>query len=175
MEKIPSEWRPLRIVDLKGELAGFDDWVLCGGYSVALVANGDTRDHGDIDIGVFRSEIDGCLHALGKERVFLCVDGKHVRWSGETVPAEVHDIWITDTVGKYWVLQVMLFDDEGDFVVYRRDRRIRWSKRHHSRIASGIRVLNPFVTLLFKTHKPTLADKEVHDVIALIESGPEKK
>ena len=78
------------------------------------------------------------------------------------------DIWITDRTRRFWVLQVMVFDDEGDRVIYRRDRRITWAKQHHSLEIGGIRVLNPMITFLFKTNKPHLEDKEVQDVMQLI-------
>ena len=171
MKKLPTEWRPLPIGALKAELAGFSDWVLCGGHSVALITGQDTRSHGDIDIGVFRSQVVDCLRLVGKDRVFLCRSGNHEPWSGEAVPGDVHDIWITDQKGKYWALQVMVFDDEGEFVVYRRDRRIRWLKKHHSTPISGIKILNPFITVLFKTNKATLEEKEIQDVVKLIENS----
>ena len=37
-----------------------------------LLLGRHTRTHGDIDIGVFRSQLIECLHAIGAERVFLC-------------------------------------------------------------------------------------------------------
>ncbi len=166
---LPTEWRPLPVAALKEELAGFPDWVLCGGYSVALTTGADTRPHGDIDVGVFRSQLKDCLNALGRERVQLCRRGTHEAWAGGEVPAEVHDIWITDRERRYWALQLMVFDDEGDRVIYRRDRRISWPKQAHSVEIGGIRALNPLVTMLFKTNKPTMEEKEVHDVMQLIQ------
>ena len=164
----PTEWRPLEIGRLAAELAGFADWGLCGGHSVALLTGEDTRSHGDIDIGVFCSQLGDCLRALGADRVFLCRQGAQHHWEGDAVPSDIHDLWITDASGRYWVMQLMVFDDEGGMVIYRRDRRVRWPKRcHHVRI-SGIQVLNPLVTLLFKANKARLEDKEVHDIVKLI-------
>lgn len=168
MNSLPTEWRPLTLEGLKTEFAGFPDWVLCGGYAVARLTGEDTRSHGDIDVGVFRSQLTACLNVLGRERVFLCRDGTHHAWDGAEVPADVHDIWITDRAGAYWVLQVMVYDDEGDTVIYRRDRRLTWPKQYHSIELDGIKVLNPLITVLFKTNKPRLEDKEVHDVMKLI-------
>ncbi|MEO6876621.1 MAG: hypothetical protein ABI222_17540 [Opitutaceae bacterium] len=156
------------VAALKEELAGFPDWVLCGGYSVALITGADTRAHGDIDIGVFRSQLKDCLNALGRDRVQLCHYGAHEAWAGGEVPAEVHDIWITDRARRYWVLQVMVFDDEGGRVIYRRDQRISWAKKDHAIEVGGIRVLNPLITVLFKANKANMADKEAHDIMELI-------
>jgi len=168
MKQLPTEWSPLQIEALKDELAGFSDWTLCGGHSVARITGEDTRSHGDIDVGVFRSQLSDCLNALGRDRVQLCQGGKHHAWDGGPIPDEVHDIWITDREQRYWVMQVMVYDDEGEEVIYRRDRRIRWAKRFHSIEIDGIKVLNPLITVLFKANKPTMEEKEVHDVMQLI-------
>ena len=171
MRTAPSVWKTVSVKALAGELGSFDRWVLCGGHSVALLAGSDTRAHGDIDIGVFRSELGECLRAIGIERVFLCRDGRHHAWTGGDVPTDVHDIWISDRAGKFWSFQVMVFDDDGDMVIYRRDPRIRWSKRRHARVIDGVRVLNPFVTFLFKANKASMEEKEIHDLVKLIEMG----
>ena len=42
----------------------------------------------------------------------------------------------------------------------------------HAIEVNGIRVLNPFITVLFKVNKPALEDKEIHDIMQLIESKP---
>lgn len=171
MPSLPQTWSPLPVSALPAELAGFDRWVLCGGYSVAILTGADTRSHGDTDIGVFRSDLENCLRVLGLSRVYLCRSGTHVAWDGGKVAPEVHDIWVTSRDGRFWSLQVMVFDDDGDDVVYRRDPRLRWPKRVHSRIIDGIPVLNPFVTFLFKANKTKQETKELHDLRRLIELG----
>src|SRR6266850_4003120 len=172
MTRLPSIWRPLSVGAIKKELSGFNEWVLCGGHSVALIVGKDTRAHGDIDVGVFRSRLRDCLYTLGSERVFLCLRGVHHEWDGGNVPEEVHDIWIADKEREYWVLQIMVFDDDAERVYYRRDRRISWSKKSHAIEVDGIRVLNPFITVLFKSNKPALEEREIHDIMQLIENKP---
>ena len=81
----------------------------------------------------------------------------------------MHDIWITDEAGEFWILQVMVFDDTGDRVSYRRDRRIQWSKRSHSIEVAGLRLLNPFISMLYKSNKQRLESKEIADIITFIE------
>jgi hypothetical protein len=169
--RIPTAWRPLKVRAIQRELGGFQDWVLCGGHSVALLTGRDTRRHGDVDIGVFRSRAVSCLRVLGRERVFLCRNHRPVPWNGKDIPSNVHDIWIADWTGKHWVLQVMVFDDAGSNVIYRRDRRLRWPKSCHEVSVDGIRVLNPFVTFLFKANQAQLAAKEVHDLRKLIKAA----
>jgi hypothetical protein len=47
----------------------------------------------------------------------------------------------------------MVYDEDGDQVVYRRDTRIRWAKGAHSIIVRGVPVLHPVISLLFKLNK----------------------
>ena len=171
MTKLPSTWKPLEISSIQEICKEFKDWVLCGGHSVAFIAEKDTRQHGDTDIGVFRSQVEECLSAIGREKIYLCQNGVHVAWDGDKVPAEVHDIWITDDNAKHWELQVMVYDDEGDHVIYRRNRSISWPKSSHSIKIGSIQVLNPFVTFLFKSNKIEMEQKEMHDLMLLIETG----
>ena len=62
---------------------------------------------------------------------------------------------------------------KADLCVRRRDQRIHWSKASHSIDAAGIRLLNPFITMLYKSNKNQMEDKEVADIITLIETHAE--
>ena len=172
MTTTPKTWRPLTLADLEGELAGSDRWVLCGGHSVAVAVGRDTRTHGDIDVGVFRTDLREFLRMIGQDRVFLCRQGAHQKWDGADVPEDVHDIWVTSRDGGFWAFQIVVFDDDGEEVVYRRDRRIRWPKSSHACTVDGIRILNPLVTFLFKVHRREPEEKDVHDVRELIRNWP---
>jgi aminoglycoside-2''-adenylyltransferase len=170
---IPTEWKPVAVEELQQYLGSFTEWTLCGGCSLDLIVGKQTRPHGDIDVGVFRSQLISCLCSIGKEQVFLCHPaGAQVSWNGETVDPAVHDIWISDPLREHWLLQIMVFDDDGETVFYRRDRRICWPKRSHSLNIGDVQVLNPFITFLFKANKAEIEMKEVMDIAALIAAGP---
>lgn len=106
---------------------------------------------------------------MQQERVFLC--GPLRPWDGGAVPPDVHDIWVTDEAGRCWALQIMVYDDEGDEIVYRRDTRVRWAKAHHTLTVDGVRILNPFVTLLFKCNGREIQDKDASDLRVLIDAA----
>jgi len=169
MASPPTSWKPCAIHELQAHLGNFTDWILCGGHSIDLLVGSHTRGHGDIDIGVFRSRLTECLEAIGKDRVFLCSAGAHIQWPGDNIDPAIHDIWISDPSHEHWIFQIMVYDDQGDTVSYRRDKRITWKKSSHSIQLGDIRILNPAITLLYKTNKPPLADKEAADVSTLIE------
>lgn len=165
-------WRPLAVSDLQGELGVFTDWVLCGGYSIDLYLGKASRAHGDIDIGLFRSGLADGLAAFAQERVYLCdPPGTLRRWDGARVLERVHDIWIADRELTCWCLQVMVFDDTAGEVSYRREPRLRWPKAAHSIQAGGIRILNPWITFLYKAHQPEWEPKAIVDLANLITRG----
>jgi len=151
----PSRWKPVALQEVQQYIGVFKNWTLCGGYSLDLILCRQTRAHADIDIGVFRSEILDCLHSIGREQVFLCNPPRtQTAWDGTAVEAAVHDIWISDPQREAWLFQIMVFDDEGERVFYRRDRRIFWTKDNHALEIGGVRVLNPFVTFSIRPTNP---------------------
>jgi len=163
-----DSWKSCAISELQSHLGTFTGWILCGGHSIDLLVGKKTRDHGDIDIGVFRSQLRACLENIDPARVALCTPAGHVPWPGGEVPPAVHDIWIAGSSLQHWIFQIMVYDDEGDTVAYRRDPRITWSKSSHSIPVGSIPILNPAITMLYKTNKPPLAEKETADVSTLI-------
>lgn len=170
---IPSVdyWQPLPVPDIQATLGSFTNWVLCGGCSIDWILAKTTREHHDTDIGLFRSDLFTCLKSIEQSRIFLCdPPGQLVAWNGLEVPERIHDIWITSKDRSHWVLQLMVYDDSADTVIYRRDPRITWPKSHHAISIRGIKVLNPVVTLLFKLHRQELRDKDCHDVFTLIKA-----
>jgi len=164
-----TNWKPIEVETIQNHLGEFRAWCLCAGQSLDWIVGRTTRQHGDTDIGVFRSDLRSCLESIGTSRVFLCdPPGSLTPWDGADVPSRVHDIFIADPSGQHWILQVMVFDDVGDDVVYRRDSRIRWDKRDHAIGIRNVRVLNPVVTLLFKLNKSSLEEKDCLDLRTLI-------
>ena len=71
-------------------------------------------------------------------------------------------------------MQIMVFEDDGEKVFYRRDPRISWSKQSHSSRVDGLQVLNPLITFLYKANKLKLDEKDVKDIITWIEAAPDQ-
>ena len=170
---VPIAWKPAAIHELQRHFGIFTDWTLCGGCSLDLIVGRQTRPHTDIDVGVFRSQLIACLHAIGRDQVFLCRPAdSRVLWDGSAIDPGVHDIWVSDRDRKYWLMQIMVFEDEGQRVFYRRDPRIWWPKRSHSSPIDGLQVLNPLITFLYKANKLKMDEKDVKDIITCIQAAP---
>ena len=104
-----------------------------------------------------------------RDRVWVCDSpGTLQPWDGRPVAQHVHSLWIADRDQPVWLLQLLVYDDDGEVVSYRRDPRITWRKSDHHVTVRGLRVLNPAVTLLFKTHLQNLRSKDCHDLSRLI-------
>lgn len=117
----------------------------------------------------FRSDLEDCLTAIGNDRVSLCdPPGKFLPWSGEMVPQHIDDIGVTSTDRAKWVLQIMIYTDEGNGVCFKRNPSIRWSKTSHLWQIGDFRILNPMITILYKSNKQAPAEKEIHDIQLLI-------
>lgn len=63
MNALLKEWNPAAVDNLQKEMGSFRNRALCGGYAVDQWVGRNTRPHGDIDVGVFRSELRDCLAA----------------------------------------------------------------------------------------------------------------
>lgn len=161
-----DSWHPVPIERIDTVLGGFRDWCLCGGQSIDVLAGRKTREHGDTDIGVFRSDIDDCLSTVPADRVFLCDPMRP--WDGKQLPSDVYHIWICNQSLTHWELQIMVYDDDGDHVIYRRDPRVSWPKTSHTVTVEGVTILNPAITLLFKSNRSALEEKDTLDLQVLI-------
>ncbi len=164
-------WKPLDPENIQDAFGEFRNWTLCGGFSIDMIVGRKTREHADIDIGVFRSQAEEALRALNDLLPYLCdPPGKLRRWNGEKVPERIYDIWLLDRKASSWVMQVMIFDDDGETVYFKRDKSIFWSKENHAIVRNGIRVLNPMITMLYKITSSDLREKDYADLHQLIKT-----
>ena len=167
-------WKPVSVGELPSLLGPFSNWFLCGGESVDHLVGRTTRDHGDIDVGVYRSELTHCLQCVRRAQgiPYLCDPPGSVRcWMGEEVPAHVNDIFVADQSETCWRFQILVYSDDGDEVIFKRNDALRWSKSAHVIEHQGIRMLNPAVTLLYKATNGRSAAKDLADIRCLIESA----
>lgn len=68
-------------------------WALCGGWAVDAWLDGETRDHGDIDVGVFIDEAQTLFdHLAGWELVGhdAFTDNTNQLWDGRLLPLPAH-------------------------------------------------------------------------------------
>ena len=166
-----SSWKPIEVSNIQARLGAFANWCICGGISVDLLVGRKTRDHGDIDIGVFRSQLKTCLNSIGAHTVYLCDPPGSVKpWDGLEVPSHVNDIFITSEDQSVWELQILVYTDDDQYVYFKRNDRIRWKKTTHTLRVKGLDILNPAITMLYKSNKLPIPPKDSQDICFIIDS-----
>tara|TARA_R110002072_G_scaffold1780_14_gene15016 strand:- start:160 stop:699 length:540 start_codon:yes stop_codon:yes gene_type:complete len=164
-----ADWNPVAATELREMFGEFADWFLCGGVSIDIFAGRQTRLHGDIDVGVYRSDILNCLHSLARDCVYICdPPGTVVHWDGGGIEDHVNDIWITSPDGTYWILQILLYTDHGDNVIFKRDPAVTWQKSAHTIECDGYRILNPAISLLYKASRGGFEPRDAQDIATII-------
>jgi Aminoglycoside-2''-adenylyltransferase len=146
-------WEPLRVEDV-AEL--FRDltapWWIAGGWALDAFIGRQTREHGDVDVGVLRRDQAAVQEHLSAWDLQAADPPGRLRpWhKGEILPEPVHDIWCRTSKEASWGLQLMLDDAEGDEWLYRRMPSVRRSLDSLVWRRDGVPYLIPEVQLLYK-------------------------
>lgn len=126
-------------------------WYVAAGWAVDLFLGGQTREHGDIEIGVpaagfpdVRARFPGyAFDAAGSGRIWAD--------AGPDVLAAVHQTWLRDPATGNYLVDVFREPHDGDIWICRRDETIRFPYREIIRHTDdGIPYLAPEFVLLFK-------------------------
>lgn len=153
MDAIDQPWKPLPPGEAAALLAGCPVlWWVAGGWALDLFLGHPTREHGDIDVGVSRSDALKVQQHLAGWRLFAVDPSRGLRpWAdGEVLEPTVRDIWCRRGP-DFWELQLMLHEESGGQWIFRRNPQIRLPLPEVYRTsAAGIRYLRPELQLLFK-------------------------
>jgi hypothetical protein len=156
------------LFDLVHQVNGFmvdfpRPWFICGGWAIDLFLETETRQHSDIEIGIFRS--DQAVMAAYLKGWFLdkIVPGNPSRkepWGkGEYLQIPIHEVY---AVKGELRLEILLNEGEGTDWLFRRDQRVKASASSLVGTYDGIPYLNPQVALLYKARNPR--DKDQADL-----------
>jgi hypothetical protein len=160
---VTDEFAPVRAaVDV---MSGFPHpWWIAGGWAIDLFAGRVTREHGDVEIGVFR-DTQGALHdRLRQFELTQSSEDGIVPWTGrEPVAPSVFQLLARHESLPGGELQVFLDDRTGGRWSWRRDRRISRDERDVASpsILPGVHVLAPEIQLLYKAKYDS--PKQEHD------------
>ena len=152
-----GRWEPLTPVQVYDVLKGLRaPWWIAGGWAIDAFIGRETREHGDIDVGVLRRDqivVQGAL--AGWDLQAADPPGSLRPWLlREVLPEAVHDIWCRPDKEAAWGLQLMLDEADGDKWVYRRNSGIVLSLSELVwRGYGGVPYLVPEVQLLYKASR----------------------
>ena len=121
-----SQWQPLSVQELTQLFANAPFmWGLAGGYAVEHFVGKRVRDHGDIDVIVYRDQQLDVQRWLSDWHLYAADPPGSLRpWAeSEYLPYGIHDIW-GHASAQPWQLQIMLTESEGDRWFSRRSKLI---------------------------------------------------
>lgn len=125
-------------------------WFIVGGWSIDLFLDRLTREHHDIEIGIFRRDQQSLGSYLGDWTQKKIVNFQAEPWNRpEVLPLPIHELHFYSK--SHCRLEILLQESEGNSWRYRREGRItlpmaeaiQWN-------SSGIPFLAPQIVLLYK-------------------------
>jgi hypothetical protein len=127
-------------------------WWVAGGWALDLFLGKVTRAHGDLDVGIFRSDAADVVASLSGWEFFEAKDGMLSALALDAAPrAGVNSLWGKRANTPQWELELMLDESDIESWVFRRDVRItRPLSRAIRRNPEGIAYLAPEIQLLYK-------------------------
>ena len=149
-------------------MSGFNkNWFFAGGWAVDLFLEKETRDHYDIEIGIFREDqmkLKQFLSTWDFKKVFK---GKFISWDDEYLELPIHEIHATNNVNDYEI-EILLNESDAENWKFRRDIKISYPLQSVIRYSkTGIPYLAPEIVLLYKVkntkekdHKDFLSVKD---------------
>ncbi|WLR42351.1 hypothetical protein LC087_16830 [Bacillus carboniphilus] len=124
-------------------------WCVAGGWAIDLFIGRETREHGDIEIVIFRKDqLELKIHLKGWcfQKV---VEGELQPWGDEVLYLPIHEIHGVNTNGES--LEVLLNETKGDEWRYRRNLNISYPLTSVIQFTkTGVPFLCPEVVLLYK-------------------------
>lgn len=141
-------------------------WHVAGGWALDLWLGRQTRQHGDLEISVLRSDFSVFREAIGPFSFFAAKNGVLTPLEVDECPApDVHQVWVLDAVERCWKLD--LFLDPGDDLcwTYRRDHSVQVSRRDCVALSeNGVPFLAPEIVMLYKAKRLAAKDRSDFDV-----------
>ncbi len=161
-QRLYGPWRPLSVAEAREVFAPLEiPWWIAGGYAIEAFT-GVRRHHEDIDVSVFRRDLERLKTGL-KDRYHiwaagpdgLCpLDDKQMK-----MPESADQVWLREHALAPWRADVLLNPDaDGDWVSRRNPSfaapldEVTWTR-------DGVRYLRPEIALAFKAKRARPKDE----------------
>ena len=163
------KWEPLTPEQVAQLLRGIDiPWWIAGGWALDLFLGRQTRAHNDIEICVYRGDVERLRKHLRAWEMSIADAGSLTPLGEkEPLPKEAHELWYRERGHETWQLEVLLEERVGDRWTYRRDPRIGAHAKDIGRFTNeGVPFIRPDIQLLYKSKGSRAVDES--DLIALL-------
>lgn len=127
-------------------------WWVAGGWALDLYVGAQTREHGDLDIGILRRDARQLMSALSSWEFFEARKGVLSPLEADREPnRDVNSWWCRPIGAMSWAMEVLLDASDQDVWIYRRQSQIRRPLAEViRRNPQAIPYLAPEVQLLYK-------------------------
>lgn len=159
-------WDALSPARVHALFKSFDaPWWIAGGWAIDLFLGRQTREHGDIDLAVLRSDQPRLQRHLAGWDVHVAHDGELTPWaSGDWLEPPRHQFWVRSGPGAPWSFEVLLEDSRGGDWLFRRDASITLPLDRFGRLSpGGIAFVAPEVALLYKAARAQEIERNAQD------------
>ena len=162
-------WEPLTVEQVWDVLRGVSvPWWIAGGWALDLFMGRQTRAHNDIDIAVYRDDLDALRPHLAGWEIFIAEGGAFTPLpAGAPLRAGSHELWCRERGHDAWQLEILIEERRGDRWVYRRNESIglQWMDIGRE-TSSGVRYIRPEIQLLYKSKQARAQDES--DLITVL-------
>ncbi len=159
-----ESWKKISPNDLKQLLEKLESpWWIAGGYGIDLWLGQNTREHGDIDITLFRENFEKLFFLSSKFEFYIAnKDGLRKLNLISDLKTNDWNIWVKNTGEQEWLFQCLISDEKFGKWIYRRNININRDKKLFGlTLENGNNVIAPEIQLLFKSR--TLEEKDEAD------------
>jgi hypothetical protein len=161
------EWRRVEPREAAALMGGYGrPWWIGGGWALDLFLGRETREHGDIDVVVFRADQQRARRHFDGWDLQVADGGALTPWHGEQLELPVHTIWARPSQDALWELELFLMESDGERWQFRRDLRVTLPLDHVGLERDGIPYLAPELALLYKAKEPRLHDEADFEAVA---------
>lgn len=165
----PYRWDALSPEGVRTLFDGFGaPWWIAGGWAIDLFLGRQTREHGDIDLAVLRSDQPRLQRHLRDWDVNVAHDGALTPWAdGDWLVAPRWQFWVRRNADAAWAFEVFLEDSRDGEWRFRRDQSIALPlERFGAATAEGIPIIAPEIALLYKAARAPENERNRRDFAA---------
>jgi hypothetical protein len=147
-------------------MTGFErPWFVVGGWAIDLFVGSQSREHDDIEIGIYRNDQQWLRRHLGAWQFTKVVNGESARWNdGELLELPVHELHARSSSPERQ-LEILLQEESNEHWLYRRNAEIGEKKRDVCLVSNGIPYLRPDIVLLFKAKNTRAKDERDFELV----------
>lgn len=155
-------WEPLSIEQVRELLRPVAvPWWFAGGWALDLFVGRPTRAHNDIDVAVYRDDLDALRRHLTGWEMFIAEGGTLTPLrADEALRTSSHELWTRERGRDAWQLEILIEERRGGRWAYRRDARVGAHWKDIGRVtADGLSYIRPDIQLLYKSKEPRPQDE----------------